>query len=77
MTNLNAICRITLTATGARIWNARYDAIPQIPKPDPVAAGAVVETELWNVMNYFGPHIYMGMAEVPFHNNQMEILPCA
>lgn len=77
MTNLNSPCRVTLTATGARIWNARYDGLPGIPKPEPVAAGAVVETELWNLMHEFGPHIHMGMFEVPFANNRMEILPCS
>lgn len=70
--NLNDIVQFTLTKTGAEVWNARYNDVPEAYRPPARAAGDVVRSQLWVFMEAFGPHIYLGMGEVPTENNTVE-----
>lgn len=74
--NMNDQATVTLTAYGARVWNARYDGIdiPAEHLPEAVVAGQQIKTQLWDLMHVFGPGIHMGMQEVPFLQNEIEVL---
>jgi hypothetical protein len=73
--NMNDQVRVTLTTYGAQVWNARYDGIniPAEHLPAPCAPGDEVKTQLWDLMQVFGPGIHMGMSEVPFLKNEIEV----
>lgn len=72
----NDIVKVTLTEAGARIFNAQYHgtAIPWKYRPAHKYGGDTLEVELWSLMKTFGPHIYMGMPEVPFLKNKIEVV---
>jgi hypothetical protein len=70
--NLNAKVVVTLTEAGASIFN---DHMARYPMKTPLkVAGDTYRTELWALMQVFGAHIYMGMGEVPFLDNDLEII---
>lgn len=71
--NMNARCRFILTEAGASLWNAHYDEVPPEYRPAPVPAGQEVRTQLWVAFQVFGPAIYMGMPQVHFTDNCLEI----
>jgi hypothetical protein len=72
--NTNTVVKVVLTASGAKIYNAWMWQFPLQARAPEVEAGHVLETELWQVMQIFGPHIFHGMLETPFVNNEIEIL---
>jgi hypothetical protein len=75
--NLNAVCEFVVTKAGADIWNARYAHLANILKdykPTEVKAGDTVKSQLWIVMETFGPFICMGMSEVPFQDNNITVI---
>lgn len=74
--NINDNVQYTLTASGAAIWNARYEDTAMLTKyvPEVMRAGDVVKTQLWYVMQVFGPHIYLGMGEAFCVNCEMEVV---
>lgn len=74
--NLNSRCTFVLTDAGAFIWNARYINLPAQHWPEPVPAGTSVTTMLWEVMQVFGPHTFLGMGGPHFVDNNLEITPC-
>lgn len=75
--NINSSCEFVLTETGAAIWNAQYSAnLPAKWRPEPKQAGDKVVSQLWCVMEVFGPHTHMGMSGAHFENNNLEITPC-
>jgi hypothetical protein len=69
--NLNAACRVTLTDAGRRWYREHYTALG-IERfiPDPIPE----EFTLWELMHVFGPHVYNGCVEIPFVDNQIELL---
>jgi hypothetical protein len=74
--NLNVEVIAILTEQGARIYNA-YWSVQQIPKehrPLKLDKGDEIRVQLWHLMQLFGNHIYNGMPEVPFMNNEIKIL---
>lgn len=73
--NMNDPVTVTLTAHGAAVWNARYDGMPIADKykPAPNVAGDLITTQFWDLMHVFGPGVYMGMLEVPFLDNALEV----
>lgn len=79
--NTNEMVRVILTERGAAIYNAdaakmnahmattrsSYRVTYKLP-------GDMHETSLWRLMQLYGPHIYMGMREMPFLDNVVEIV---
>ena len=73
--NINDKVKVQLTAFGADLWNKQYDnlKIPVEYLPAKVATLDYIETQLWDLMAVFGPHIGLGR-DVPFVACQMEIM---
>jgi hypothetical protein len=57
--NINDMMIVTLTSHGAEIWNQRYAdlVLPAELVPKKVGAGYILKAQLWELMQYFGPHI--------------------
>lgn len=71
--NLNARVRVTLTPTGMRWLRERYAALaPGLEPWQPDANPR--EFQLWELMQVYGPHPYLGMVEMPFVGNRIEVL---
>lgn len=72
--NINDQCTVTLTEAGAKIYN-EWGNQHKYPGSAPYrhADGFVLRTQLWSLMQIFGSHIYMGMAQVPFLNAKINI----
>ena len=79
--NLNVMCKVRLNDFGKVIWLSQVDSLPEDIKsnrPDIVAAiknaikeDNTVETELWSIMNIFGP--YMTPTSMPFDTTTIEL----
>ena len=79
--NLNVMCKVRLNDFGKVIWQSQVDALPEEIKnsrPDIVDAiknaikeDNTVETELWSIMNIFGP--YMNPTSMPFDTATIEL----
>lgn len=72
--NLNDDARVTLTKTGANIYN-KWDRDTAYPgwKPKNLKAGDVLKEPLWQLFQTFGSCMYMGAPEMPFLNNLIEV----
>lgn len=72
--NLNDQVEFVLTDSGADILNVYYNQFKTKIFSDEInhKKGERVEMSLWETMSIFGPHIYMGMIEVPFQSNCIE-----
>ena len=73
--NINNYVSFTLTAFGAKVWNARYDhvkaALPKFELPEPKYEGDVVKEQLWSVIQTFGETTFLG-GEVFCKNCEIE-----
>lgn len=74
--NCNETVAVTLSEFGARTlnnyWARLYEHFPVGMEPRKVyAAGERLETQLWDLMNIFGPVMKMGF-EVPFKPLEIE-----
>lgn len=79
--NLNVMCKVQLNELGKVIWLSQVDSLPEEIKnnrPDIVASiqnaikeDNTIETELWSIMNIFGP--YMSPSSMPFDNTTIEL----
>lgn len=79
--NLNVMCKVKLNELGKAIWLSQVDFLPEDIKkdrPDIVASiknaiedDNTVETELWSIMNIFGP--YMNPTSMPFDTTTIEL----
>lgn len=79
--NLNVMCKVKLNELGKAIWMSQVDSLPEDMKsnrPDIVAAikntikeDNTIETELWTIMNIFGPH--MNPTSLPFDTTTIEL----
>lgn len=67
--NLNDTFDVELTAFGAKVYNEHYLEYPATCRPATVTAGARMVLQLWNLMQVFGPHLYVGATEMPFKDN--------
>lgn len=76
--NLNQSVTVVLTASGAETYNKRWrSTIARMPshcRPLEKKAGDKLRTQLWSLMQDFGPAIVMGM-EPPFEGNNLEFDP--
>lgn len=61
--NLNDIVKFKLTETGQKYRDARLPSDSSLLKPKD---DGYIHEQLWFVMQFFGPMIYMGMPKVPF-----------
>lgn len=66
--NTNAQVTVTLTRTGALIYEAHMGQFPSHVRERKLA-GDTLTTQLWGLMQVFGDGIHMGMGEVPFVDN--------
>lgn len=71
--NLNDQCIFTLTEAGARVWNAAWDVVPVDFRPKPKQAGDVLTSQLWVVMEIFGPHTFLGQESPHIEGNTLEL----
>ena len=71
--NLNDQCIFTLTEAGAKVWNAAWDLVPVNVRPNPKQAGDVLTSQLWVVMEIFGPHTDLGQSSPHMVDNTLEI----
>jgi hypothetical protein len=74
--NLNATVSITLTEHGAAVlnnWN-QDPAVPSIYWSKTRTAGEVLVTQLWEVMQVFGPSTCLGMPGPHFENNEITLI---
>jgi len=69
---MNSMCRIKLTPFGIGVLleekfqtTYRFNLDKQTH---------ILTTELWNVMVLFAPHLFNGAVDIPFENNEIEIL---
>lgn len=79
--NLNVMCKVKLNELGKVIWLSQVDSLPEDIKssrPDIVASiksaikeDSTIETELWSIMNIFGP--YMNPTSMPFDTTTIEL----
>ena len=73
--NINARCRVKLTKYGRSILydhcHNSQEAMNILYTPD---SAGYTYFELWNVMNIFGTYLYMGNNNIPFENNNIEII---
>lgn len=77
--NINDSCWVILTPRGARILNAHYRKLEQdamengyrgaITLPN-AHNGMKLKIQLWELMNIFGEHLYIGASNV-FDNNMI------
>ena len=65
--NLNEKAQVILTKTGAEIYNKR---VPEEFGPRHLE-GTILVCPIWELFEIFGPEMYMGMPEVPFHQNEI------
>ena len=74
--NLNAIASVELTNVGLQVYRLYYHKLGLDPSPyeEKYIKNDMLTTELWHIMEIFGPHLYQG-CEIPFKNNQIIIEP--
>lgn len=58
MNNVNDKVQVTLTEEGRLIWNQHYEGYKILQLQ--VEPGGSLKTELWKLMEVFGPHVRMG-----------------
>jgi hypothetical protein len=68
--NVNDRVRVRLTPSGLHRLNIYYAAFKQKPRLD----GEFYESSLWELMAIFGQLLHMGMTEIPFVDNRIEVL---
>ena len=72
--NINTTVAVNLSALGARLYNRHFDEVPKEFRPPKREAGDKIEIQLWSLMTIFGNAMYAGAPEVPFENNEIEII---
>jgi hypothetical protein len=70
--NANEAVSVTLTMTGAAIYNDWMGQFPHNIR-ERVQPGQTIKLPLWSLMQIFGPSIHMGMHQVPFVDNVMDL----
>lgn len=73
--NLNDSCKFRLTAAGAAVWNAQWGNMPaRLRQTEGKAEGDEVQTQLWCLMEIFGPHTHIGCTTM-IQGLDVEVLP--
>jgi hypothetical protein len=72
--NLNETVEVVLTKEGAEIYNGRWYPLVQRCNlaVKEYKAGDTLRTQIWSLMQDFGPHIQLG-AKAPFEGLMMTI----
>jgi hypothetical protein len=76
--NINRVAVVRLTDHGRRMLDAHYRELGlRVPVDIPgiFPAHDLYKGPLWDLMNIFGPCLYMGCTEVPFVKNEITSLP--
>jgi len=68
--DMNDTVQVVLTATGAEIYNEKWESFTKIPKRE----GDILRAQLWSLFQDFGEHLYLGMPEVPFKDCKIEFV---
>lgn len=76
--NLNDDVVTELTDAGQQAWAEYWKSTHPNGVPDSVKRSATlpdgkVSFKLWEAMNIFGPHCFMGSTKLPFVENTIEI----
>lgn len=73
--NVNVNCRVKLTDLGKKTLADYWDSyeIPQRYRTI-LIDGDIFEDTLWAVMRIFGPVLYNGAVDMPFVDNEIEVL---
>lgn len=78
--NLNQSVTVVLTESGAKTHNNRWRSViarmPAHCRPVEKKAGDKLRTQMWSLMQDFGPSIVIGM-EPPFEGNNIEMDPAS
>ena len=71
--NMNDHATFRLTSYGAGIYNfhMRKNSLPRY-RPAEKQAGDQLKMSLWELMQVFGPSLYMG-GQIPFEENSIEV----
>lgn len=71
--NINNQTRVILTHTGADCYNLYWNRLKLAAdlKPKAVTIGDELNLPLWELMQIFGPMIFMSMREGPFRDNKI------
>lgn len=69
--NINAKATVRLTPFGLKVWTDKWAEIGY--EPIRLRGGNILETELWDLMRTFGPHLFNGAREMPFVRNEIVI----
>ncbi len=69
--NINDAFSAELTELGASVWNKAFECVPAEHRPAPKKAGDVISTQLWDLMQVFGPHTWHGMVGTHFKDNSI------
>jgi len=77
--NINRVAIVRLTDHGRRVLEAHYRklglSVP-VDVPGIFPAHDLYRAPLWDLMNIFGPHLYMGgPLSHPFEANEITFLP--
>ncbi len=76
-TNLNAVVRVKLTDAGDKTYRQFHERLIGLPLdliPPRLDADGFFKTQLWVLMQVFGPVTFMGMGNQHFENNEIEIV---
>ena len=79
--NLHTLCKVQLNQLGKAIWLSQIELLPEeLKNTNPELIEAIktavdsegcVQTELWSIMNIFGP--YMSPQSMPFVTTTVEL----
>ena len=69
--NVNDQVSVTLTEEGLRLWDEYHDGYPALQARAREEGG--LKTEVWKLMQVFGPHVRMGGPN-HFVNNEIKIV---
>lgn len=70
--NLNIKARVRLTLHGWALLETSCGS--QTRQALALAPGGIYEAPLWDIINTFGPSLEMGIGNLPFVDNQIEII---
>lgn len=70
--NVNNMCRVKLTPFGIGVLlDEKFQTTYRFNMDKKTH---IITTELWNLMSIFGPYLFNGAVNLPFDQNEIEIL---
>lgn len=67
--NMNDFCRVKLTAFGHHILESHYKGLYQPKQRD----DGFYRFQMWELFQVFGSKFHLGMNEIPFVNNEIQL----